>query len=77
MTYEVVDVQNISVQANTGEVTAYLILKVEYTDADYHHIKTFELDPAISDEEITNIIVEAGSVLKQQAKRDLKISGTI
>lgn len=76
MTYEVVDTQNISVQA-AGTETKYLVLKVQYRDVDFEHTRTFELDPALTDEEITNVIVEAGQALKAEPRREINISGTI
>lgn len=77
MTYEVVDSQTVTVHASTGLETRLLVIKVEYTDNQFKHTKVFELDPTLTDEEITQVIVNAGTALKQESNRELNFSGVI
>lgn len=76
MTYEVIDVQNISVQATAGE-QKYLIVKVNFTEETFKYTKIFELDPSTTDEEITDLILAEGQRLKLETKREINISGVI
>lgn len=77
MTYEVKDSQVVTVHNSTGEQTSLLVLNVEYTEGDYKHVKVFELNPSLTDAEITRVIVNAGAALKQETKRELNFSGVI
>ncbi|WLR54280.1 hypothetical protein LC048_17790 [Mesobacillus subterraneus] len=77
MTYEVKDSQVVTVHNSAGEETSLLVLNVEYKEGEYKHVKVFELNPTLTDEEITQVIVDAGTVLKQETKRDLNFSGVI
>jgi hypothetical protein len=78
MTYDVVDIQNISVATITGEQISLLVIKVEYEDESFKYTRIFELNPSATDEEITTLIVDEGQRLKADPnKREINISGVI
>lgn len=77
MTYEVKDSQMVTVHNSAGEENTLLVLNVEYTEGEYKHVKVFELNPSLTDDEITQMIINAGAALKQETKRDLNFSGVI